>query len=273
MDSNHELRSGDANLSCGVGTNSDLIVPSAAHFGTAAFLIGNLPAFANSPTPAILPDTAKAPPPLEAPGSVVESYIRRDERGRMARELHDSTAQLLVVLELQLLRLGQIATDQRFEPVLAELRDTIAELHQEMRCIGRNKAAEQFALAESLNTMAAEFSSRTGLAIHPIVGELTRPTPPAVAKTIYRIVQEALANVQRHADARNVYLRLRRRAGRFILLVRDDGIGMPKVIAESGRGSGKGLLNMSERLGEVGGRLTLRRLRKGTLVRAVIPAA
>src|SRR3954466_3910858 len=100
MDSNHELRSGDANLSCGVGTNSDLIVPSGIGFGTAALHTGGLPGLGDPPIPVLLPDKSNAPPPLEAPGGVVESYIRRDERGRMARELHDSTAQLLVVLEL-----------------------------------------------------------------------------------------------------------------------------------------------------------------------------
>jgi len=202
-----------------------------------------------------------------------EARIRLDERGRLARELHDSTSQLLVALELQFMRLKQMSCAPKskdFDQVLAELRTTVAELHEEVRAVGTS-GRNPDALRRDLVEMAAEFSVRTGVTVRTEIDALSGSITPEVAHALYRIAQEALANVSRHAEASNVSLSLSGNPDFIAMRIADDGVGFGT--AAQWAGGGHGIANMRARLEEVGGDLTIENLTRGALVAATIDLA
>lgn len=199
-----------------------------------------------------------------------EIRIRLDERDRLSRELHDSTSQLLVILELQLMRLKQLsrAPDSNvFDKVLVDLGATVAELHQEVRALG-NSGHDANTLCEDLRAMTTEFAGRTGVAIETEITPLPRNVSAKAAHAIYRVAQEALANVSRHANAKNVSLSLLSSGDSITLSIGDDGVGF-RHPGGSFPG-GRGIDNMGERLREVGGWLTIENLERGALIVATI---
>lgn len=201
-----------------------------------------------------------------------ELYIRRDERGRLARELHDSTAQLLVTLELQLMRLKQTACaadSKLFGEILNALGTTISELHDEVRSLGDPGHLRTGRLGSELGAMATEFAARTGLQVRTHFDELPDSVTPEIARTIYQIAQEALANASRHARPSNVSLNLAVANETVTLRTVDDGVGFRTP--PGGSGAGRGLANMQSRLDQVGGKLTIQNLEQGAMIEATIP--
>lgn len=201
-----------------------------------------------------------------------ELRIRLDERARLARELHDSTSQLLVSLELQIMRLKQTtcAGDSKlFGEILIALGSTISELHGEVRSLGEPGFLEAAGLGCELGAMASEFANRTGLAIRTHFDDLPDGVSSEVVHTLFRIAQEALANASRHANPNNVSLDLNVRDETVTLRTTDDGVGFqssPEMFA-----SGHGLANMRTRVDQVGGKLTIQNLEQGAMVEATIP--
>ena len=199
-----------------------------------------------------------------------EARIRLHERDRLARELHDSTSQLLVLLELQLMRLKQLSSapkSQAFDRVLAELGACIAGLHQELRNLG-SSWHDPGTLGDDLSTMAAAFAGHSGVSVRTEIAPLPADTSPKVAHAIYRVAQEALANVSRHANASNVCLSLGTDPGSITLRIADDGVGFRQ--SERVPSDARGITNMEERLQEVGGKLTIENLERGACVVAKI---
>lgn len=200
-----------------------------------------------------------------------ELLIRLDERDRIARELHDSTSQLLVALELQLVRLKNLSWARRsaaFDDVMTELGTTLAELHEGVRAVARPEVFDPADLIEHLTAMAKEFADRTSIGIHLDTGALPLAVSAEVAAAFYRTTQEALANASRHAKAENVWLSLREKQGSVALRVADDGVGFPKPLPK--RPAGRGIANMRTRMNEVGGTLSVRNLKNGAVVEAKI---
>lgn len=206
----------------------------------------------------------------------IEARIRLDERGRLARELHDSTSQLLVALDLQLARLQRsesAAKSPVFDEVLAELHATVTELHKEVRAVGSSEH-DPTALTRDLTAMASEFAARTGLVVRTEIENLPAGSSPELAHTLYRVAQEALANVSRHARASSVNLTLGTMDNSVELRIADDGVGFEG--APSSESAGRGISNMQVRLAEVGGALTISRGDPGAVVSAFVgmsPAA
>jgi len=201
----------------------------------------------------------------------VESAIRSDERDRIACELHDSTSQLLVTLELQIMGLKSLSSVSRsnvFDDVLGELGTTIAELHEGVRALGRPDEVPCAGLAERLTAMAAEFAGRAGLKVRTAICQVPEGISPPIAKALFRVAQEALANISRHARATEVRVSLVAEAGRIGLTVTDNGVGFARRPAMPG--AGRGLANMKARLEEIGGRLSVRNLRHGAVVEATV---
>lgn len=197
-----------------------------------------------------------------------EVLIRADERERIARELHDSTSQLLVALELQLMRLKhspELTRPDLFDDVMSELGTTIAELHEEVRGLTRPKENGPGLLIDDLISMAAEFSRRTDAAIVVSIDALPE-LPANVTAGLYRIAQEAVANAVRHGNARNITVTVRVRGGHITLRVADDGKGFSGPL-ETPR-TGCGIANMKVRMDQLGGTLAIRNLRPGAMVEA-----
>jgi signal transduction histidine kinase len=197
-----------------------------------------------------------------------------EERARVARELHDSTAQILTAVMLQL---GAAARESDSEPLterIATLRELAAEALEEVRSLSHTmhpRILDDLGLAAALEWLGRQTCSQTSLDVRVCAAAGDVPIPAPLASVLYRVAQEALRNAVRHADARSVELRLRHETGVAVLEVADDGHGFDVRSAEERR-PGMGLFSMRERVALVNGRLVVTSARgRGTRVVATVP--
>jgi two-component system sensor histidine kinase UhpB len=193
------------------------------------------------------------------------------ERKRLARELHDEVGQTLTGVVLQLEGLHRTAPDELAEPV-GQLQETAREGVERVREIVRGlrpQALDEFGLRSALVSLAEGVTERTGVRVRARLESELPPLAPEQDLAIYRVAQESLTNVARHAHAGTAELFLEHAEGAVVLRVRDDGQGIPDSEAA---GEGPGLGGMRERALLVGGRLHVRRrARGGTEVRLEVP--
>ncbi|PYP59658.1 MAG: hypothetical protein DMD40_02695 [Gemmatimonadetes bacterium] len=199
--------------------------------------------------------------------------IREDERTRIAREIHDSLGQALTALKLQLVAAQDAAREApALSARLAETAAMVDDLVKGVRRIAtelRPPILDQLGLPAAVEWLAQDFSRRTGLhcrtAISPTDGAISNE----LATALFRIVQEALTNVLRHAGATRVDIELGVKSDCVMLEINDDGSG----ITEAGMGPGSlGILGMRERAAALGGVMEVApRSNGGTRVAAWFP--
>ena len=191
-----------------------------------------------------------------------------EERRRMAREVHDSTMQLLASLGLTIGQLKRTRQPKASSSIVHEMEELLAEAQRELRAIAYLAHApevSELGLAKALRQLAGGFGRRTGLdiAMHaddPIA------LSPAAEVAVYRLAQEALSNVHRHAHATQVEIGLHQRRGALHVTIADNGLGMPERLRR-----GVGLSSMRSRIVELGGRMMIRCGHPGTILIATIP--
>jgi two-component system, NarL family, sensor histidine kinase UhpB len=195
--------------------------------------------------------------------------VQEGERRRIARELHDEVGQTLTGVMLQVEGLAGTIPDELREQ-LDELRETARQGTEEVRRIVRQlrpEALEDLGLQSALAALATAFSEHARI---PIERRLEHGPPLSEEHelVVYRVAQEALTNVARHADATAVELRLERIDERVILTVRDDGRGLPSDVSRSSHG----ILGMRERAMLIGAQFSITTPRGGgTEVRLSVP--
>jgi signal transduction histidine kinase len=194
------------------------------------------------------------------------------ERRRLARELHDETGQALTSILLGLKRVEEAKTKEDARAAAADLRGEIVKTLQSVRRLAvelRPKALDDFGLVPALERLADAFSGDSGIAID-LQANLDETRLPAEVETaLYRIAQEALTNVAKHAGAGHVSVVVTRRDGAVTVVVEDDGRGFG---ATGGDGDGLGLVGMKERVGLLGGRLAIESTEgSGTTIVAEVP--
>ncbi len=195
------------------------------------------------------------------------------ERRRLARELHDEIGQDLTSLLLGLRTLEDARGQEEARQSAAVLRDLVVTALQDVRRLAvelRPKALDDFGLVPALERLATTFSEQTGMTVEleDQLGE--RRLDPEVETALYRIVQEALTNTVKHAQAPNVSILLTWRDGRAVAVIEDDGRGFDRK-AET---EGLGLLGMRERLALLDGNLVIETSRGGgTTLVAEVPVA
>lgn len=196
------------------------------------------------------------------------------ERQRLGRELHDSTAQVLTALGLTLGRLKRQSRSMDWMPIVGELQELLDEAQREIRSVtylAEPPALASMTLFDALNGLVEGFKHRTDIdASFEAVGEPVRLSS-ATETALYRIAQEGLSNVYRHAKASRAEIRLCFRAPMTHLVVADDGVGISNDTLARRGSRGVGLTGMRSRLVEIGGRLSVRRLAHGTEIIASIP--
>ena len=197
-----------------------------------------------------------------------------EERARVARELHDSTAQILTAVMLQLGAAARESTSPLLDARIATLRELAAEALEEVRSMSHTmhpRVLDDLGLVPALEWLARQACVQEQLDVHVVAAEFDPPIPPPLAAALYRVAQEALRNAARHAEARHVIVRLTRDGASAVLEVEDDGCGFDVALAEQRR-PGMGLFSMRERIGLVNGRLTVRsESNRGTRVVATVP--
>ncbi len=197
-----------------------------------------------------------------------------EERARVARELHDSTAQILTAVMLQLHAAARESTTDPLNARIATLRELAGEALEEVRSLSHTmhpRVLDDLGLAAALEWLARQTRDQAPLDVHVATAEIEPPLPATVAAALYRIAQEAIRNVVRHSQARHLDVRLRRDGKQVVLEISDDGRGFDVARAEQRR-PGMGLFSMRERVTLVNGRLDVRsRPGDGTTIVATVP--
>jgi signal transduction histidine kinase len=194
------------------------------------------------------------------------------ERRRLARELHDETGQALTSILLGLKALEERTGDEASRAAAEDLRELVVSTLQDVRRLAvelRPTALDDFGLVAALERLTSSFSEQTGISVDFETALADERLPPEIETALYRIVQESLTNVVKHATARRVSILLARREGAVKAVVEDDGRGFdPAELA----GDGFGLVGMRERLALLGGRLEVEsRPDAGTTIAAEVP--
>jgi PAS domain S-box-containing protein len=195
------------------------------------------------------------------------------ERQRVARELHDGVNQLLSSTKHRLHSIEtRLAGQKTLLRNVMQVRSLVERTIGEIRSISRNlrpSELDDLGLLAAIRTLGAEFTRRTRIRVDFALPELTHPLTSQLELTIYRVVQECLANVEKHARATRVRLELANSRTEVVLHVRDNGVGFEQ---RKPNASHWGLINMRERASYVNGALDVRsRPGKGTIIELKAP--
>jgi signal transduction histidine kinase len=178
------------------------------------------------------------------------------ERRRLARELHDETGQALTSVLLGLRGCEEATSLDDVHAVSAHVRELVVQTLQDVRRLAvelRPKALDDFGLVAALERLTAGFAEQTGLAVE-LESRLSEARLPSEVETVlYRIVQEALTNVVKHAQAEHVSIVLTPKDSSVTAVIEDDGLGFNF----DGDGDGLGLVGMRERVALIDGRLEI----------------
>jgi signal transduction histidine kinase len=194
------------------------------------------------------------------------------ERRRLARELHDETGQALTSILLGLKAAEDAGERAQMRAAIASLRNLVVETLHDVRRLAielRPQALDDFGLVAALQRLTETFAEQTGIdaAFEHALG--AERLPGDVETALYRIVQEALTNIVKHAGARRVSIVLYRRHDSVSAVIEDDGRGFEALGSDE---SGLGLVGMRERLGLLDGKLTIESTQgSGTTIVADVP--
>jgi signal transduction histidine kinase len=195
------------------------------------------------------------------------------ETRRIARALHDESGQLLAAVHIQLRQMARgLSPAGQFN--LVEVESLLEQVEQQLRNFShelRPTVLDDYGLVPALQTLAEKFSKRFGLPVS-VDGKIAPRLTKAVEAAMYRVAQEALNNVARHAKASRVNIRLWRAPGEFHCSIRDDGVGFDPAVAARGSRNAIGLLGIRERLNVLGGTLQIESApQQGTELRILVP--
>ena len=194
---------------------------------------------------------------------------QEEERKHLSRELHDHVAQVLTGLRMELGRVER--TTSGVGPGIAECKRLVDDLFQTVRNLAlglRPSMLDDFGLRAALEWLARDFMSRSAIKVDLAMDEDVESLPDKHRTCVYRVVQEAMTNVVRHAHATHIRVAVAAAGGQLRVTIADDGVG----IEPARRGAGLGLRGIEERAKELGGSMTIGREGKhGAVVSVVFP--
>jgi signal transduction histidine kinase len=201
------------------------------------------------------------------------------ERRKIARELHDSVGQYLAGLKLNLARLlrreSQSATQSH--PVLLESIELTDRAISEVRTISHllhPPLLDELGFHSAARWYTEGFAKRSGIQVELHLAEIAERLPKDIELGLFRVLQESLTNVHRHASASRVDIEVQCTDDEVILVIRDNGKGLSREVLSrfhGGHAGGIGLAGMRERMAELGGTLEVDSDPTGTRIRAILP--
>lgn len=202
--------------------------------------------------------------------------LQEEERRRISRDLHDDINQRLALLSIDIEMLEQQLSDAPVRTVrtVRTIQDRIVELSENVRRLAYQfhpSILDDLGLSIALRRLVDDFQARTGTGTRFICKDIPAHVAQDVVTCLYRVAQEGLANISRHARAKNVCVELRRLRDGLQLMISDDGVGFD-VNEYDGRRGSLGLLSMRERVSLVAGTLDIQSTPgEGTRVCAWVP--
>ncbi|ULF76971.1 cache domain-containing protein [Vibrio alginolyticus] len=184
--------------------------------------------------------------------------FQEDEKKHLARELHDGINQLLVSSKCHLDLMSHRLEDEKLKSHLDKSQRSLVTAINEVRHIShqlRPSALDDIGLEAALTTLLQDFHSHSGIDIESNFDTQQHKLTSEVATTLYRVAQESLNNIEKHARAKKVTVTLQKMGNMLQLLIRDDGVGF--VVNQAVHQQGIGLRNMQERVEFIGGEFEL----------------
>ena len=200
-------------------------------------------------------------------------HARERERRRIAREMHDSTVQDLVAIGLMLRRLRNMIGKPAPTRILDEARGILAKTQDDLRTLSyllHPPVLDDQGLAVALRSLIKGLSSRMSIRVDLACDPPLLRTSADLEHELYRVVQESLINIHKHAQATRAAVRFFREGARLVLEIEDDGVGLAGE-RDPVMGAGVGIQGMRQRVEDFGGALTVTGGGEGVLVRAEIP--
>jgi signal transduction histidine kinase len=266
-----------------LGVHSALFVPLLARGEGIGVIIahdksGSTPSFTDDDLRLAETLAARAAVAVDLSERVSRDAVRRVveaqevERARLARELHDETGQALTSILLGLKPLEERATNAEDRSAVRSLRELVVSTLQDVRRLAvelRPSVLDDFGLTSAVERLAESYREQPGLRVDLEAQLGDERLPREVETALYRIIQEALTNIVKHAGASRVSILLTQRDGTAVAVLEDDGSGFDtKAI----RTDGLGLVGMRERVGLLGGKLRIESSPgSGTTVHAEVP--
>lgn len=190
--------------------------------------------------------------------------VQENERRKLAGELHDRASPNLAALQLTLSNIARALPPgvlKELEPLLDDAEALLLDTTTGIRdiCTDLRPATLDYAgLIPALQDYAQQFSHRTGIAVHMKTDAFDAQLPPNIQSLLFRIVQEALTNCAKHAQAGTINVELTNTPARVEMRITDDGVGFElQQLGETGNTPGLGLITMKERAEFAGGRFTI----------------
>jgi len=201
--------------------------------------------------------------------------VQEEERKRISRELHDETGQALMVIRLYLGMLESSITGRSAKTKVRETLDVVDRTIEGIRRIIARLSPlvlQELGLIAAIRKEAKDLARNTGVKARVVIPDSVGRLMPDIEAAIYRVVQEALHNVAKHARASNVNILVSREAGVVRLFIEDDGIGF-SARSSSSRGHSFGLAGIKERIAALGGTVRVHSSKgKGTRLEVTVPA-
>jgi signal transduction histidine kinase len=275
----------DRDVTVPFGVTTGLFVPLLTHERAIGVIVahdkvGDDPRFSDDDVRLAETFAARAAVAVDLSERVARDALRRVvsaqelERRRLARELHDETGQALTSILLGLKAAEDAGGSPEAKEALASLRELVIETLHDVRRLAvelRPRALDDFGLVPALERLTETFAEQTGIDVrfeHTLAGGRL---PGDIETALYRIVQEALTNVVKHAGARRVSIVLTQRDRAVIAVVEDDGRGFERERDEE-EDDGIGLVGMRERIGLLDGRIDVQStVGAGTTIVAEVP--
>lgn len=201
--------------------------------------------------------------------------VQEDERKRISRELHDETGQSLMVIRLYL---GMLEAQLTGRTAKGKIRETVSVVDRTIEGIRRIIARlsplmlQELGLVAAIRKEAKDVAKATGIKVRVAINEDVGRLAPEIEAAIYRIVQESLHNVAKHAQAKSASVQMSRHENSVYLTIEDDGIGMPSKV-NTPRSHSFGLAGIKERVASLDGEVRVHSEKgKGTRLEIMVPA-
>jgi two-component system NarL family sensor kinase len=205
-------------------------------------------------------------------------HLRDDEQRKISRELHDSLGQYLSYAKMSLEALERPDPTEKETQVYSQLMNALDKCLTETRTIAHllhPPLLDEIGFSSAAKVFVEGFSERSGIQVNLNIPPEMKRLPGTLELVLFRILQESLTNIHRHAHSQSVAIQVELGANQIALEVRDYGKGIPSERLErfraTGEGVGVGLSSMRERISELDGRFDIQSDSNGTMVRAVIP--
>lgn len=201
--------------------------------------------------------------------------VQEEERKRISRELHDETGQLLASLLAYMKLLLSKLTDDVQRGLLQSARDVAIDALGGLRRIAvelRPPVLDDLGLPAAMNKYMQNFGQQQGIRVHFALPEVKLELGSEISLALYRILQESLTNIAKHAHAANVYVSLISDGAEVKLVIQDDGIGLDEELETLYKNNRLGIYGMTERAELLGGNFNLETGSGGTTVCVTLPA-